>query len=567
MLQAENNYGVIASSHGLATQAGEKILKEGGNAFDAMVTVSLVTGLTECYHSGIGGGAIINYKRENNPPIVLQARGISPKQIKRELFLKNNKPQYNLVNEGPLSILTPGLLAGLYNLWEQYGKLKWEKLVEPATKIAREGFIVDKFLSKYYNSSSVKNKLAKYGNLPFISNSKYKNGDLIRQIDMAKTLDIIAKNGARIFYDGIIADKIVKHIQSLGGLLNFDDLKNYKPISQTPLMTTYRNWKIFVPPFPSLGGSQILLVLNILEQFPVSKLGYGSSDYFHLLAETIKSSFIIRSKASDQGINKNMLTKEYSSQFKNIFNNDKVLDVNSDLFKQNNIGQGTSHFCIIDKDNNVVSITQTIRDLWGSGIVIPGTGITMNNLIADFNLKPKEKTTQGVLYGQGNLLKPEQTPGSNTSPIIAHNEITDDIIAIGGGGGPMIISGVIQALINHIDFDMSLIESIHAPRIHCQGKTLEIEGWIGSDTYNKLISKGHKVHILNKNDSLRWSGGFYEREEKTCYTRRMPNIVQFIKFNKNSQEAAADPRGPGSGVSIYNTSSECKSEFYGYNFK
>jgi len=558
--------GAVATSHGLATDAGAEILAKGGNAFDAAVAASLATGVVESYYSQLGGATIITYKTAHATPEVVQARGKTPHKLRREMFLDGDKVRHDLLDMGPLSVMVPSLLAGLCDLWRKHGRMAWDKLVAPAIRLASEGFCVDGFLSDYHRNDKVQEKLEKYGGPPFVLSKPYlEKGDLWVQKDLANTLSQIAEKGADVFYRGTLAEKIAHHLKKQGGVMEYSDLAEYYPDHLKPLSTTYRGWTVTAPPVPSVGGPQILQALSVLEGFSLQDMGFASSEYLHLLIETLKLTFMERAELPAEGITQDMVTREYGAALANRIDRHKAMPFSPDQRKGAK-SRGTSHFCVIDGEGNLVSVTQTVRDLFGSGVVIPGTGVLLNNLVADFIVKPHGKRSgQTIREGTGNLVGPGLTPKSNKSPIVAYNEKTGAVIGIGAGGGPMIISGVLQVLINVIDFGMDLTNAQQAPRLHYHGDQVEVEGWIPGDVLSRLEAKGHDVRVFGGRARMRWAGGKVADEGPPVARRVMPCIVQCVaRDEKGEFDAAADPRGPGNALILGKYESGLWAERYGY---
>ena len=559
--------GAVATSHGLATDAGAEILASGGNVFDAAVAASFATGVAESYYSQLGGTTIITYKTAGGPPQVVQARGKTPQQLRREMFLDGDRERPDLLDAGPLSVSIPSLLAGLYTLWQKHGRMEWDKLIAPAIRLASEGFCIDRFFSAYHRNEKVQEKLSKYGGPPFVSSKKpyLEKGDLWVQKDLADSLRTIADKGADVFYRGPLAERIADHLQKQGGVLEYSDLADYHPELVSPLSVSYGDWTVTAPPSPAVGGPQILQALSILEAFSLKDMGFGSSDYLHLLIETLKLTFMQRAELGPEGITADMLGKGYVEGLRKRIDRDKAMPFGS--LEEEAESRGTSHFCVMDSEGNVVSMTQTVRDLFGSGVVIPGTGILLNNQVADFIIKPRGKRSgHNLREGTGNLVGPGLTPKSNKSPIVAYNEETGAVIGIGAGGGPMIISGVLQVLINYMTFGMDLTNAQQAPRVHYHGDLVEVEGWLAKDVLSRLEDYGHEVRVFGDRARVRWAGGKVADEGPPVARRVMPCIVQCAAREAGGGlDVAADPRGPGNALILGKHDSGLWAERYGYS--
>ncbi len=543
--------GAVSASHGLASQVGSEILAAGGNAFDSAVSAALATGVVEPYHCQLGGTGIINYKTPNQPPQVIQCRGKAPKNLDPDVLIKDNQPIEDLISQGPFSVIVPGILAGLHKLWFLNGKLDWSQLVKPAIRLAEDGFPIDTSFLKYYQDSYIQKKLHQFARYPFANSSGtvLRQGDFLIQNDLAETLYLIGQRGIETFYRGELMKKIIDHIQESGGVLDYHDMSEYRPEIDESLTIECFGWTLSAPGSPSLGGPQVLFSLKLLESLSIEDYAYGSGEFLHLLIETLKLSFMLRANISFEGIHPNNLDEKYINEIKKTIRKDQALQFNPGRL-QKHTHSGTSHLSVVDKDNNIVSITQTVRDPFGSGIVIPGTGVLMNNQVADFIIKPdRARVGQAVREGIGNLVGPGKVPKTNMSPIIASNNRTGGVFGIGAGGGPMIICAVVQVIINHLVFGMDLKNAQQAPRIHYQGKEVEVEGWIPEDVLSKLKSLGHNISVFGENAYRRWCNKHRDSEGAASFNRVMPCSVQCVgKTGQTEFAAAADPRGTGLGI-------------------
>ncbi|MEX2355733.1 MAG: gamma-glutamyltransferase [Thermaerobacterales bacterium] len=539
----------VSSPHSLASDAGVEILAAGGNAFDATVAVALGIGVAEGYHSGIGGGAIILYRTADGQLGALQGRGTAPRELHRSRFFENNELQWDRVTEGPLSSIVPGLLASLHRLWRERGRLDWDRVCAPAVRLAEEGFPVDRFFADHFHTAPVKEKLGRHAGSAYLvpGDDGVRRGTWMKQHDLAQTMRRLATEGIEPFYQGDIGERIASHVQELGGVMTFDDLRQYQPSSISTASITYRGWTVAAPAFPCLGGIQVLQILKLLERFPLYEMGFASSEYLHVLLEAFKLAFAERAAMGADGIPLSHIEDDYLAELSERIQPGRTMPRLDDYLQPPEHGQHTSHFSVQDREGNAVSATQTVGSLWGSGVVVPGTGIIMNNTVSDFSLVPDSLTQQGVLYkDDGNLLAPGKMPGSNQSPIIAFRA-DGATVAVGAAGGPRIVSAVAQSLINHIDFGMSMADSLNAPRVHSHGTFVETEGWIARDTARQLEAWGHDLRATARADRVLRQGGDLDTNRPKDSGRSMGCVVQAVASDpEGNLDGAADPRGSGS---------------------
>lgn len=516
----KDSLGIVAAPHHLAASIGTSILKAGGNAFDAAVSVALAIGVSQPYHSGLGGGCNITYLTSSGEKAHINARGPASKNLHRDIFLKDDVVDYDLVQTGGLAVTIPSFVAGLSELHEGRGKLTWEQVCSVVIPLASEGFSADFALEAVYNNAPTREKLVRYAEKSIFAKPVVA-GQYIRQEQLAKTLSLIAKN-RRAIYEGDLAKQVVDTVQRNGGVLNLDDLANYKPQLRTLNECQYREWRVLAPDLPTVGSLQTQLALSILNQFSVTQLGLGSAKHQHLIAEVVKASYLERAKVASN--------QEASAMIKEAISKRLAAEISlegtrvASFEDEPRTESCTSHFCVADNEGNVVSQTQTIRSHFGSGIIDPETGIVLNDSVGDFSLKPGDLTTQGIRYqGTYNLLEPNAEPASSQSPLIALHP-NGDIIAAGAAGGPRIVSATLQALLNQIDFNMNPQIAVALPRVHSHGPITNVE--LEDSVAAALRDLGHSTEIAA-------SAG----------------IAQSICRRDGQWQGGADPRGPGA-VSI-----------------
>lgn len=531
--------GVVAAPHYLAAEVGAEILNEGGNAFDAAVAVALAIGVTQPYHSGIGGGCSCTYVTADGRSAHVQARGPAPRRLTRDLFLDGaGKPDYELVKAGGLAIVVPTLIAGMASLHERFGLLPWSRVCLAAQPLAGNGFTADFMMARVTHMDGTIDKLSRFGqDSPFAD--PIVEGQALVQPRLAETMAMLADE-PRAIYEGALARTIAQHVQGIGGVLGEDDLARYVPRETMLVEGSYRGWRILVPTSPLIGAVQTLLALQILDQFELGQYEAGSAEARHLVAEALKSTYIARAGLTDESEIARLATREMAADLAGRIEMGRALDfpllqaggdeqaAGGVAAAPNDAESCTSHFCIADRLGNVVSQTQTVRSYFGSGVVEPTSGIVLNDTVSDFSLRPGEVTTQGIRYnGHYNLVAAGAEPASSQSPILALHPQTGEVIAAGAAGGPMIVSATVQALVNQIDFGMTAQEASDAARVHCHGPKLVVEpALLGTPVVDQLAAWGHEIA---------------ERESIA--------VMQTIRLTGDGWSGAADRRAPG-GVAL-----------------
>ncbi len=500
------NQGMVSSQEKLATQAGLEVLKEGGNAVDAAVTVGFALAVTLPRAGNIGGGGfMVIHLAENNQNIAIDYREKAPIKATKDMFLDEN----GNVNEekarfSHLAVGVPGTVAGLILALEKYGTISLERALQPAINLAENGFIVTQDL---YDSLVFSQKyLKKYPatkQIFFTPNGEIiKVGDLLVQRDLANSLKLIASQGKKAFYQGKIADAIVTEMQANGGLITKEDLAKYQPVERKPVQGNYKGYEIYSMPPPSSGGVHLIQMLNILAHFPLEEWGQNTAKTINLLAETMKLAYADRSKHLgdpdfiDVPIS-GLISKDYAAKLKDKIKLDiatpskEIAPGNPLLFHESN---DTTHYSVVDKDGNAVANTYTLNFGYGAGITVPGTGILLNNEMDDFVTKPGVPNAFGLVGDEFNAIAPEKRMLSSMTPtIVMKNNQT--YLVTGSPGGSRIITTVLQILVNVIDFKMNIAEATNSSRIHHQWfpDKLYVEKALNQDTINLLKKQGYDL--------------------------------------------------------------------------
>ena len=535
-----DNQGMVVSQRKIASEVGAQILKEGGNAVDAAVATGLALAVVLPRAGNLGGGGfMIIHLKEEDRNIAIDYREKAPSGAFRDLFLDENgnydkkKAQFSLLSAG-----VPGSVAGFHHALMNYGTLSWEEVLKPAIRLAEEGFeiphdLANTLASKRYRARLSSNEAAAK---VFYKEDKslYKAGEILVQNDLANTLRQLSEFGPDAFYKGEIAKLIVKEMERNGGLITLEDLSNYQIAERKPLNGQYKDYKIVSMPPSSSGGTHLIQMLNMLEEFPIKEMGFGSAESIHILAEVMKRAYADRSKyLGDTDFYKvpsSLTSKDYAKSLNTFISKDKITP--SDEISAGNPfpyeSPDTTHFSVMDSFGNAVSNTYTLNFSYGSGMMIPGTGMLINNEMDDFSSKPGTPNGYGLLGSEANAIEGNKRPLSSMTPtIIFKND--EPYMVFGSPGGSRIITTVLQVALNVMDHDMNIAQAVHSPRIHHQWlpEILMIESGFGPDTERLLTEKGYKL-----------------------YPSSTMGSVQAIMKEGDYFYGSADPRRPSAGVAI-----------------
>ncbi len=495
--------GLAISSNVLANEIGQKVLEEGGNAIDAAVAVGYALAVVHPAAGNIGGGGFAVIHLANGENITLDFREKAPLKATRDMYLDESKEVIQDSSViGYLAAGVPGTVAGMSEMLDKYGTKKLSDLIEPAIKLAQNGFkITDR---QAETMLEVKDEFAKFASSKkyFLKSdgSTYKGGEILIQKDLANTLKLIQKEGPKAFYEGAIADLIVKDMKRNGGIITKEDLKNYKPVWRKPVVGNYRGYDIISMAPPSSGGIHIIEILNIMENANIGDMGFGSISTISLMTEAMRQAYADRSEyLGDPDFVKvpveKLIDKDYAkSIFKKINLNRATpsKNVKPGLGKESN---NTTHYSVADKWGNAVSVTYTINASYGSAAAVDGAGFLLNNEMDDFSIKPGVPNIYGLVGGDANAIEPNKRPLSSMSPTI----ILKDgklFMVVGSPGGARIITTVLQVISNVIDHKMNISEAVSAPRFHMQWLPDEIrieKFGMTKDTIKALENKGYKI--------------------------------------------------------------------------
>jgi gamma-glutamyltranspeptidase / glutathione hydrolase len=499
---ARARHGMVASTSEIASRVGVEIMQRGGNAIDAAVAVGLALAVTWPSAGNIGGGGFMMIRRANGETEIIDYRERAPLAASRDMYLdKNGNVIKGASTIGYKAAGVPGTVAGLSTALKRHGKLKWAEVIEPARKLAAEGFTINYHLARSLRGSEKLLKEFPDSNRIFLRDGKlFEEGERLVQPDLSATLARLKEKGPREFYEGKTAQLIAEDMKANGGLINERDLREYEPSIRKPLTGSYRGYEIVTMPPPSSGGTALLEMLNILEGYNLAYSGPGSSDTIHLLVESQRRAFADRAEfMGDADFVKvpveGLIAKQYATGLAKTIDPDHATPSARVKAGKPTGAESTetTHFTVIDGEGNVVTNTYTLNGGYGSGATARGTGILLNNEMDDFTSKPGVPNAYGLLQSENNAIAPRKRPLSAMTPTIV---LKDGKVwfAIGSPGGPTIINTVLQVIVNVIDFGMNIQQAIDAPRFHHQWMPDHIQFepmGINRDTRAALERKGH----------------------------------------------------------------------------
>lgn len=499
-LVARGKAGVVVSPEPHATQVGLEVLRQGGNAVDAAVAVALALAVTHPQAGNLGGGGFLVVRMADGRTTAIDFREKAPAAAHRDLYLKaDGSVDLDKAQFGASAAGVPGSPAGLLHALEALGSWPLAKVAAPAIGLARDGFVVDQFLAGAL--AEARQDLARFPSSKqvfFVGDRPLRQGERLVQPDLAATLERFAGGGLQGFYGGKTAELVVAAMQRGGGFVTKDDLAAYRPVVRDALRGSYRGYEVIGMPPPSSGGVALQQMLNLLEPFDLAAMGYGSSQYFHLLTEVMRRAYADRSRwLGDPDFYQvplaGLIGKDYA----------KELGASISLERKSAVAPGTPpgakesddtlHFSIVDAAGNAVACTTTINSTFGSMCVVDGAGFLLNNEMDDFSAKPGVPNQFGLVGGVANAIEPHKRMLSSMTPTIVCKDGKVRFV-LGAPGGGRIITAVLQVLLNRVDHGMTLEQAVRAPRIHHQWLPDEIL-WevhaLPKDVRDHLAARGH----------------------------------------------------------------------------
>lgn len=524
--------GMIVSQNAIASEVGAQIMRDGGNAIDAAVAIGFALAVTLPRAGNIGGdGFMTVYDAKSKQVRVIDFRGIAPRAASPAMFVDNQGKERNIASYGYMAPSVPGTVAGLELAHRKWGKLPWAKLVEPAIRLARDGvklsadeaFVFGWGRERLSNSASAKATFYKP------DGTLYAKDEALKQPELAWTLGQIAKGGAKAFYTGEVARRIEADMKANGGLITRADLAAYQPVERAPLVGTYRGYQVYTPPPASAGGATLLNMLNIIEHYDLKSMGAGSAASLHVMAESMKLAYLDRYQSlGDPAFVtapvRGFISKEYAAERAKLIDLTKATPVR-DLVPGDPLkfeSPSTTHFSVADVEGNAVSTTYTLGSDFGSGVMIAGTGILLNNQMNNFSHEQAWEAQRKGTPPPLNAMAPGKRMLSTMMPTLVFKDGKPWLI-VGTPGGSTIITTMLQIVVNTIDYGLNVDEATHQPRIY-QGTTaaLRVEPNFNPDTVAALKAKGHRIEMDETMGS-----------------------AQSIMLTNNLFLGAADPRRPG----------------------
>lgn len=496
--------GFAATVHPLATGAALSAMQRGGNAVDAIVAAGLTLSVVDSHNSGIGGGCFIVIRRADGSLVSIDGRETAPAAATRDMFLRNGKAAPELSQTGALASGVPGEVAAFHHAVSKFGKLAWREHCLAAARIAQEGFVVDKTYAA--RLAGVSKELNAFPSTKAVflhaDGSPFHAGAILRQPDLAATLRSLGENGPDWFYRGPFARSAAEWMKANGGLLTEADFRGYQFKLREPLRTTYRGHEIIGFPPPSSGGLHVAQILNILEHFDLKATGANTADFVHVVTEAMKLAFADRAHwlgdPDFAAVPRGLASRDYAATLARKIDLKKAAAVprhntppnaTSDVF-----GKHTTHFSAADADGNWVACTATINTSYGSKVVVPGTGVVLNNQMDDFSAQPGVANYFGLVGAEANAVAPGKRPLSSMSPTVVLKD-GKPILSVGAAGGPTIITQTLLAIIHTVDFGRSPSAALAQPRFHHQWSPDEvrIEKSLATLVGAELRRRGHRL--------------------------------------------------------------------------
>ena len=499
------NNGLVVSAEKHASEIGNEILQQGGNAVDAAVAVQFALAVTLPRAGNIGGGGFMVVHLANGETASLDFREKAPENATRNMYVRNGEFKSDLSWEGILAVGVPGTVDGMIKALEKYGKMPLDMVLQPAIKLAREGYPLSFSQAESLNNrrDTFKKYQASAEYFTTGDTTLFKEGDLFIQDDLANTLERVARFGREGFYAGPVADAIVNEMERYRGLITYDDLYNYTSKWRDPVEIEFRDYKLHIMPPPSSGSIAIAQILEMIGDYPLEKMGHNSAEYVHLLSEAMRRAFADRSYyLGDPDFvdipMQELMSEDYNTQRMSGFSPDSV--TSSSTLTHGEIAgytepDETTHFSVIDSEGNAVAVTTTLNGSFGSHVSVSGAGFLLNNEMDDFSAQPGEPNAYGLIGAEANAIEPGKRMLSSMSPAIISKDGNVDMV-IGAAGGPRIITATLQSFLNRALFGMRSQQATTFPRFHHQWlpDMLFIDDFgLSPDTQILLKEKGHTI--------------------------------------------------------------------------
>ena len=518
---ARGEHGMVVASEAGAARAGLAMLEGGGNAVDAAVATAFALGVTQPFSAGIGGGAFVLIRTADGEVIALDARETAPAAAHRDMYIAPGVPERASLF-GPLAIATPGFVAGCAQALERWGTKSLAEALQPAIRLARDGVVIGGYHARMLGFLAKRGLLARFPETARIQlpedGRPPEPGWRLVQEDLARTMEILAEEGPDAFYTGALAEAMVSDIQQRGGILTKEDLAGYAPVVREAVTGGYRDLVVHSFPPPSSGGIALIEALNILEGFPLGRLGADAPASAHRITEAMKFAFADRAAfLGDPDFvevpTERLISKSYAATLRRRIDPPWWQRAPWDWGRERalvvvgpGVGHedaGTTHLSTTDDAGNAVALTMTINTPFGSGITVPGTGIVMNNEMDDFSVAKDTPNAYGLVDTRGaNAIAPKKRPLSSMTPTIIEQDGRVFLVT-GSPGGPRIISSTLHSVLNVVDFGMNVADAVAAPRFHHQWEPNKVraEPELADEIVVGLRERGHEVEVSER----RWS--------------------------------------------------------------
>jgi len=527
---------MVVSARVEASQVGSDILKKGGNAYDAMIATQLALAVVYPQAGNIGGGGFMVFRHSDGKTGALDFREKAPLSSDKDMYLdEKGNVIPGMSDFGVHSSGVPGSVAGIVEVYEKYGSLPFKELVQPAIDLARNGFKVTKNQARSFNGT--RERFAKANNYKILFDAEWKEGDVVKLEELAQTLERIRDNGRDGFYKGKTADLIVNYVKELGGIITHEDLVKYKAVWRKPIEFDYKGYKITSMTLPASGGVCLAQILKSVEPYDFSKIEHNSTKYLQLLTEAERRSYADRAHylGDIDFVNvpiDSLTSPEYIKKRMSTFSWDKATK-SSDVSHGEVLGyesNETTHYSIIDQFGNAVAVTTTLNTGYGSKVYVKGAGFFLNNEMDDFSAKPGVPNVYGLLGSAANAIAPEKRMLSSMTPTIVEKDGKLKMV-VGTPGGSTIITSVAQNILNVVEYDMGMQESVNKARFHHQ--------WLpdyirmeprGFDSITKVNLKALGYELLERNSLI------------------IGRVDAILVLPNGKLEGGADPRGDDAAV-------------------
>ncbi len=501
--------GLVVSAEVYASEIGNQILRQGGNAVDAAVAVQFALAVTLPRAGNIGGGGFMVIHLSDGTSTTLDFRETAPARSSRNMYVRNGEFKPELSWEGILAVGVPGTVDGMVTALERYGRMPLEVVLQPAIDLAKNGYYLS--YSQANSLNNTKDTFSKYdGSKEYFTKedgSDFNEGDLFIQKDLAEVLKQIARYGRDGFYSGTVADAIVSEMRKENGLISYSDLRNYRSKWREPITARFQDYELSIMPPPSSGSIAVSQILDMMDDYSLAEIGHNSADYVHLMAESMRRAFADRSYYLGDPDFYNVPKQDLLDPK---YNHSRMIDFSLDTithssalshgeFSNNYESDETTHFSVVDKDGNAVAVTTTLNGSFGSKVAVNGAGFLLNNEMDDFSAQPGEPNAYGLIGGEANSIQPGKRMLSSMTPTIVTKDGKVRMV-LGAAGGPRIITATLQSFLNMAVFGMNAQEAIAANRVHHQWfpDILFYENYgLSPDTIRLLEEKGHQLRTMS----------------------------------------------------------------------